>query len=184
MQGNQRRGPRGRWKWTPAVEETLTTLYGKVSPEEIAATLTRERGLPFSRAAVVQYATQTLGITTADAQGDLTISEAARELGIPIATLSAMMRRHDLPTKGTGRARFLTAETWRAVQAYYASPPEPVMTLQEAADRLRLSIDVTYNHVKTQQLKAYKHGGDWKVSRADCERFFWDLARQRRRGNQ
>lgn len=176
------KGPRrnGVWKYTPEVEERIAALYGNVLDHHIAGMLTREFGMPFTREGIKQHVSRKMGITTADAQGNLSISDAARELGIPGARLNALIKRQGLAVTGSGRCRFLTPETWRAVQAYYMPPPEPTVSLQQAADSLKRGFDWTYNQVMAQRLKAYKHGGDWRVSCSDLERFRWELIRSRK----
>lgn len=173
------RPARQKWKWTEVAEEILADSYGKFQPEAIAKILTEQTGNTFTAAAVVQYATQSMGLSEADNQGRLTLSEAARQVGVSPQTLTAWIKRQGLKVKGTRRYRHLYPETWEAVQAFYTVPPEPVMTLQEAADRLKRGTDWTYRRIGEGKLRAYKYGGDWRVSRADVERFYWDQIRPR-----
>lgn len=167
------------WKYTRDVEERIAALYGTVLDHHIAGMLSREFGMEFTADGIRQHISRKMGITAADAQGNLSISDAARELGVPFARLHALIRRKGLEVTGSGRCRFLTPDTWRAVQAYYVAPPEPTVTIHEAAARLGKGFDWTYNQIKTRRLKAYKHGADWRVSCADLERFRWDLIRAR-----
>lgn len=168
-----------KWKWTPEVEERLASLYGTMKPQHIATRLTNEFGFHFSMEAVRRYATQELGIKVTDAQGELTISDAARELGVKIHTLHQFISKQGLTVTGTGYCRFLTPETWRALQAYYVKPPEPTLSIPEAAERLNFTVDGIYKQVKTQRLRAWRWGGKWRVSVADVERARIEQARQR-----
>lgn len=170
-------------KWTPEVQERLNALYGVHKASAIAKILTRETGMSFSLYAVKTFASK-IGLTAATAQGRITISDAAREIGVTPQRLQMLIDRKQLDTTSTssGYCRYLTDETWAFVQAYYTKPPEPTITLQQAADRLKRGIDWVYLQVRAGKLKAWKYGAKWCVSAQDAERLRWDMAKPRQAG--
>lgn len=48
------------------------------------------------------------------------------------------------------------------------------LTLQEIADELKLHIETVREWVRTKQLTAYKVGRDYRVKRADLNKFLED----------
>lgn len=172
---------RDKWKWTPETEDRLAAMYGMYKPAQIASMLSNETGHTFTSSAIVYHATTILGIDAASAQGRINISDAARELGVNVGTLHALITKRKLLVERTrsGYCRYLTVKTWEFLQAYYAKPPEPTITLQEAADLLKCGLTWTYTRVRAGKLKAWKQGGNWRVSSQDTERLRWDLAKQR-----
>jgi excisionase family DNA binding protein len=48
---------------------------------------------------------------------------------------------------------------------------ETYYTLQEVADKLRVSRRTAYRWVKAKELPAYKLGGEFRVTERDLERF-------------
>lgn len=171
-----------KWKWTPETEDRLAALYGMYKPEHIAGMLSKETCHTFTRAAVIQQATQKLGIDTMTAQGLISISDAARELGVAVTTVHATVTKYKkLKAEKTrsGYCRYVTDETMDYLRLYYAQPPEPTITLQQAADRLKRGLDWTYTRVRAGKLKAWKCGANWRVSAQDTERLRWELARPR-----
>lgn len=161
--------PRYGGRWTKEADEILVGTYGAWFPATVAKRINTALGTRFTRVAVESRACQ-LGIPGKDCQGLLTVSEAARQLGILRSQLHKYIAAHELELMGHGHFRHLTDKTWRVVQEVYAIPPEPCITTTEAARRLHYTRDSIVDKIESGKVKAWKRGQQWRVSLADVER--------------
>lgn len=170
----------GKCKWTPAAHEVLETHWGTRSPEWIARHIKRMTGLVFTPYAVRQEGPKQ-GLDFRYAQGDLTIADAARELGVDDSTLRQTIEREGIYTYGEARARYIRQEDIPRLREIYPQLPEPTVSVTEAATRLNVNRDTVLWHIKAGNLKAHRRGKLWYVSARDLERFVWDRVKVKRK---
>lgn len=156
--------------WNKERDEVVYANYGTMTAEHLAARINSLFGTNFTFKAINQRAND-LGIDARDCQGMLTITDAARELGIDYSALSKFIIRHNLSTVGKGKSRYLTDDTWRVAQATWPPTPEPWVSVVEAGRRLNFAECTIWRcYIKTGKLKAYRFGKLWRVSLSDLER--------------
>lgn len=166
-------------KWTPELVELLYAWYGLYPNAEIAKRLSKASGQHFTCAAVSIKAWKE-GLNVLDAQGYLSISELARDLGVTLTRLHKALRYQfgEKATQGRGRARFVTseAEAWARTR-YAAKPAEPWMPLSEAARRLGYALGSLSNMARSGEIRSVMDGARRRIPVAEVER----ILRERRR---
>lgn len=157
--------------WTREMDEAVYASYGTLFPQHLANRINTEFGTAFTAKAVLARAQIDLGLDGRDSQGLLTVTEAARQLQADPSGLLKFINKHGLQLIGKGKYRYLTDETWRAVQASYTQPPEPCIGMTEATSRLNYSTqNLIKSFIKKGRIRAYKVGNFWRLSLADVER--------------
>jgi hypothetical protein len=131
----QKRLVGGRWEDNPEMDEVLYANYGKITAQPLANRINSIFNTTFTATAIHNRAFD-LGIKAADNQDLLTISQAAKELGINPSAISKFITKHQLSTSGRGKYTYLTDDTWRVVQAEWPIIAEPCISAREASRRL------------------------------------------------
>lgn len=171
----------GRWD-DPEKDELLTSLYGTINAGHIANRLNSKFGTRFTGGAVYERAWE-LGLNASDCQGLLTITQAARELGITDTRLCRFLARTKLPTIGRGKFTFLTEETWAAAQVEYPPLPEACVSAPEAARRLNFTLHAINKMTRRKALRGHKVGRLWFIPLVDVERMEREQRGARRIGD-
>lgn len=166
-----------RWRWPPDAVEVLHSLWGKKTPEVIAAKLRRDYGAGVTPMAVRMKAHRE-GLDYRDAQGDLTLTDAACELGLSVAGMYDAMRVVGVKPYGNGKGRFITQEDLAALKKRYPPAPWPTVSTADAAMRLKIHPDTVLWHIEAGNLTGHRFGQRWLVKTADVERLFWDRAKR------
>lgn len=155
-------------KWTKEADTILIDNFSMWLPENVANRINATLGTKFTGIAVAERASQ-LGLSAVDCQGLVTITDAARQVGICRSALWRFIDRYKLETVGRGHFTFLAEKTWQAIQERYKTPPEPTIGTVEAARRLKYERVTVTEYAEVGKIRAYKFGNRWRISLADVE---------------
>lgn len=157
-------------RWAAEAEEMIEDLYGRLTVKAIAARINKTLGANYTPRAVWKKANR-MGLDYRDAQGFMTISETARQLGVPKKTIMRGITLLGITPMGRSpRARFLRDADVEQLRAKYARPAVPTVSTAEAAKALGVSPATVANLIKRGQLRAHRAGKLWLVEAAQLER--------------
>lgn len=114
-----------------------------------------------------------LGIASAENTENITLADAARQLGVTLAGVQYAIRKLNVPVRRTKQSKytFLSPTAFEKLQAYFAPPPEPSVPTSEAADLIHKSKKVVQALVQKGKLKAYWYKGENHISVASIHAF-------------
>lgn len=160
---SKRTGRSGRYRWTEAMEEVLYANWGLRTAATLTRWLNRDFGTDFTKEAVETRAWD-LGLSHADAQGDLTQADAAKALGISDSLMSRLAQAGEVKVYGQGKVRYVPLEEVERLRERFAAPPEPTISTIEAGKRLGYAYDVISHHCKIGRLRGWRYRGKWRVA--------------------
>lgn len=152
-------------RWPEEHEQVLIDMYGTHPAEAIAARLFREFAVTYSEVAIWRKSDK-LGLLYRDAQGLLTLREAARELGTDHKTLRRWIVR--LGVKPAGRssaAKFLDEKAMARLRAALGTTCETV-SVREAGLLLGLAGQTVTLRCHAGTLAYQRKGNLFRVERA------------------
>lgn len=152
-------------RWPEEHEKVLAEMYGTYTAEAIAARLFREFGTTYTEMAVWRKSDK-LGLHYTDAQGLLTIREAARQLDVCHKNVLRWLAK--LGIKATGRspaAKFLDEKAMERLRAALV-PTVPTVSVREAGLLLGLEGQTVTLRCKAGKLAYQRRGNLYRVERA------------------
>jgi len=162
--------PRYGGRWSILADEILHSNYGKYTAVETARRINQRCGTSFTADAVYERAV-VLGVSASDCQGQLTVAEAARRVGLERDILARYLVQHDLETTRVDYHRFLTDKTWQIVQEVYpVLDSAKWMSTIDAGKRMHYGRHTIVKLIRSNQLTACKRASFWYVLRSDVER--------------
>ncbi|MFP5503740.1 MAG: helix-turn-helix domain-containing protein [Candidatus Sericytochromatia bacterium] len=157
-----------RRKWKPEVEDALHELYGRFTADVVAKVLTDRFGKPFTKNAVHKHASK-LGLLAGEAQGYMSLAEAARQLGINKQTIRFFFASRGLKARKGSVAWQLTEAQWDMLVARYGARERGVTTTV-AAERLGVSRNVVHNWIVAGIVAVERFGYHYRIPEAEIER--------------
>ena len=154
----------------------LHSIYGERPATQTAQMINRRYGTTFTAEAVKVRANRE-GLSTTSNRGELTLSDAARQVGVSIHAVRAFFIRERIHLGGSGRCRFVSDEAMVALNTHFRRPPEPVISLMEAARLARVDDSTVRKHARSGRIRSYKILGNLYVSSLDVSRYMMQRAR-------
>lgn len=151
------------------VEDIIYDTYGVLAPETIAKHIARETGVTL-RPRTVKRKAVGLGIRATDAQGYITLSDAARMLGLTHRGLTYHLGINGYEVIGRAMCRFITPETFDKVKAHYKPDLSNLIRLAEVYRRLNYSRVYVTKLIHDGRIKAIKRGAYWYVTKEELQR--------------
>lgn len=166
-----------RRPWTRLEDDILEEQYGKLTAEAIGRRLEQATGHPRSAACVVQRAGK-LNIDHRTNQAGVTLTDAARDIGVSNGILYNLVDTGKLKTFGQGKVCLITYEDLERIRALYPPAPASWMTSPEARRKLGYGSTQWCRLLRAGVIKAVKRGHLWYVDAAHVEQLAGEMKRK------
>lgn len=159
-----------RPRWPEEAIERLHQLYGVYSVEEVTNRLNREFSRAWTPLAVWKKADRE-GLKVVDAQGLLTLSETARQLGVPKKNVLRWVKRLGIKPTGRSVVQYIEDRDVERLRAAIGRPSADTVSTLEAARLLGVCQATVLKRIRLGNLRAFRIGKLWRVDASQLQRF-------------